>query len=199
MHAAQQRGQPVILLSAYYGPFDLLPVFLGYNGIPAAVVYLPHANAAYDAYRRRIRACSGCELVPVERAVQRLPQILAGGGAIALVADHQAERRGLPIQFLGLPTTAQRTVGLLAWRYDADVVVAGIRRLGEAFRFEIEVADVIKRPAWADRADPIAYVTERYVGALERLILRDPTQYLWGYARWGEELAQQLTAELSTG
>jgi KDO2-lipid IV(A) lauroyltransferase len=199
MRAARQRGQSVILLSAYYGPFDLLPVFLGYNGIPAAVVYLPHANAAYDAYRRRIRACSGCELVPVERAVQRLPQILAGGGAIALVADHQAERRGLPIQFLGLPTTAQRTVGLLAWRYDADVVVAGIRRLGEAFRFEIEVADVIKRPAWADRADPIAYVTERYVGALERLILRDPTQYLWGYARWGEELAQQLTAELSTG
>jgi hypothetical protein len=29
-------------------------------------------------------------------------------------------------------------------------------------------------------------------------VRRDPTQYLWGYARWGAELAARLTAEVST-
>jgi KDO2-lipid IV(A) lauroyltransferase len=192
---AQRRGQPAILVSAYYGPFDLLPVFLSYNGIRAAAVYLPHANAAFDAFRRRVRARGGCELIPVEQVLERVPQILVGGGTIALVADHPAARRGLPVTFLGLPTQAPRTVGWLAWRYDADVVVAGIRRTRRPFHFAIEVADVIKHAAWANQADPVAYITERYLRGLERLILRDPTQYLWAYARWGEELAQQLTSE----
>ncbi len=195
--AAQARGQPAILLTAYYGPFDLLPVFLGFNGVRAAAVYLPHANAHFDACRRRIRARSGCELVPIERASTRLSEILRAGGTIALVADHHAERRGLPGTFLGLPTRVPKSVGLLAWRFDADVVVAGIRRTRRPFHFEIDVIEVFKSKDWAGQPDPVSYITARYLRGLEQLILRDPTQYLWGQARWGEELARRL--ESATG
>jgi len=190
---AQRRGRPVILLSAYYGPFDLLPVFLGFQGVRAGVVYRPHPNAEFDAYRRRIRARSGCELIPVESAPVRLPQVLEAGGSVAIVADHHAERRGLPVTFLGLPTMALRSVGLLAWRYHAAVAVAGIRRLGEAFRFEIDVQDTIEVTDWAHEEHPVRYITDRYLRALERLVLHDPAQYIWAYARWGAELARRLT------
>lgn len=192
LFAVQARGQPTILLTAYYGPFDLLPVFLGFNGVHAAAVYLPHANAHFDAFRRGIRARSGCELVPIERAPTRLPEILAAGGTIALVADHHAERRGLPGTFLGLPTCVPKTVGLLAWRYDADVVVAGIRRTQKPFHFEIDVIEVFKSEQWATQPDPVSYITARYLRGLEQLIRRDPTQYLWAQTRWGAELARQL-------
>jgi lauroyl/myristoyl acyltransferase len=197
--AAQQRRQPVILLSAYYGPVDLLPVFLGYNGVRAAVLYQRHPNAAFNAERRRVRARSGCELVLVEQAIERLPRVLEAGGTLAVVADHYAERRGVTVTFLGLPTTAVRTVGVLACRYNAGIVVAGIRRLGEAFRFEIDVADVIVPADWAGATDAVAYITHRYVQALERLVLRDPTQYPWLHARWGEELARRLTQTAEAG
>ena len=195
MLATQRRGQAAILLTAYYGPFDLLPVFLGFNGIRAGAIYRPHENRGFDAYRRRVRRRGGCELIPVDRALVRLPQILEAGGTIAIVADHHVEQRGVPVTFLGLPTVAVRSVGLLAWRYDADVVVAGIRRIGDAFRFEIQVTDVMKAPEWSGQRDPVRYITERYVRALEKLVWRDPTQYLWGYARWGEDLARRLTAD----
>ena len=49
---AQRRGQAAILVSAYYGPFDLLPIFLGYNGVRAGVVYQRHANPDFDEQRR---------------------------------------------------------------------------------------------------------------------------------------------------
>ena len=180
----QRRRQPALLVTAYYGPFDLFPVLLAYNGIHAATVYLPHENLAFDAQRRRLRARGGGELVPVDQALQRVPQILERGGAVAIVADHYAEHRGVPVTFLGRPTLALRSVGLLAWRYDADVVVAGIRRVG-AFRFSIEVTDVIKHAAWTQEVDPVAYITQRYTRGLEALVLRDPTQYLWLTDRWG--------------
>ncbi len=189
----RRRGQAAIFLSAYYGPFDLLPVFLGFQGVQAGVVYRVHANQEFDEYRRRIRARSGCEMIPVERALRRLPEILESGGTVAIIADHHAERRGIPVTFLGIPTMALRTVGILACRYGAEVAVAGIRRTPRAFRFEVDVQDTIKPPDWAKEEDPVRYITERYLRALERIVLRDPTQYVWGQPRWGEELARRLT------
>ncbi len=191
---AQRRRQPTILLTAYYGSFDLLPIFLGYNGIRATVVYLPHSNRGYDAYRRKIRGQSGCEMAPVASAAARLGQVLGEGGMVALVADHHVPDRGMPVTFLGLPTKALRSVGLLAWRYEADVVVAAIRRWNDTFRFGIIVSDVVNHEEVAGHDDPVAFVTQRYLHAFERLILEDPTQYLWAYARWGEEHARQASA-----
>ena len=190
MLAAQRRGQPAILLSGYYGPFDLLPVFLGFNGVRAAAVYRRHENAAFDAYRRRIRARGGCELIEVEGGLDRLGAVLQEGGSIAIIADQYADRRGMEATFLGLPTRVMRSVGLLAWRYEADVVVAGIRRVGP-FRFCILVEDVIDHTDWRGEEDAVAYVTQRYLRGLERIILADPTQYHWAHTRWGAETAEK--------
>lgn len=192
---AQRHRQPVILVTAYYGPFDLLPLFLGFNGIRAAVVYRPHANPDYDAYRRTIRARSGCEMVTDAQAITHLPRMLENGGTVALLSDHHAARRGIPITFLGLETAASRSVGLLASHYEAVVAVAGIRRLSDPFHFEIIVSDLFERSAWRGEDDPITYITRRYVRALERIVLQDPAQYLWANARWGQGLARQLAGE----
>lgn len=191
----QRRRKPTILLTAYYGSFDLLPIFLGYNGIQASAIYLPHSNKGFDAFRRKVRAQSGCDLVPVNQALTRFGQVLGEGGTVALLADHHDEVRGMPVEFLGLETKVSRSVGLLAWRYEANVVVAAIRRLDETFRFEIVVADVIDHKHAAVHADPVEYVTYRYMQALERLILADPAQYLWTYARWGADLARRVTED----
>jgi KDO2-lipid IV(A) lauroyltransferase len=183
--AAQKRQQPLILLTAYYGPYDLLPAFLGLNGLRATMPYRPHPNRSYDRYRQRIRSRAGCELVPANEAASVLQDTLEAGGTIALVADHHTERKGVQTAFLGLPTQAMRSVGLLACRYGADIVVAGIRRRTEPFRFTFVVTDIIDHHAWTDLDDPVPYITERYLRALEELVLGDPAQYLWGHLRWG--------------
>lgn len=191
---AREARHPVILTTAYYGPFDLLPIFLGYNGIRDGVVYRPHANPAFDAWRRRIRERSGCELIPLTRAAGRLAEILEQGGTMAIVADHPAARRGVPVTFMGLPATANRSVGLLARHYRASVAVAGIRRTG-TFRFEIVVAGIVH---WADveaAPDPVEEITRRYVAMLERIVAADPGQYLWAYQRWGEAINERPGAD----
>ncbi len=192
--AAQRQRHPVMLLTAYYGPFDLLPLFLGCNGLRASVVYRPHANPDFDAYRRSIRAASGCELIPVSQALVRLPEILGAGGTVAILADHAAAH-GVPVTFLGLPTAVPRTVGLLAARYGAVVTVAGIRRQATPFRFELAVVDFFEPSAWSHVADPVTYITQRYVAALEQLVLGDPTQYLWAHTRGRPKPSDQPAGE----
>lgn len=186
----QQAGKPLILVTAYFGAFDLLPILLGYNDVTASVVYLPHSNAGFDRFRRAIRSKSGTELVSVADAGARLQDVLAVGGTIGVVADHHVEERAVPVELFGIETSVPRSIGLLAWRYNAEVVVAGIRRLDQPFRFAFEVQDIFEADTWQDEPDAVAYITQRYVAAIEQMIRKDPTQYLWAYARWGEEHAQ---------
>ncbi|NOX58097.1 MAG: lysophospholipid acyltransferase family protein [Planctomycetes bacterium] len=195
LHIAQRERRPVILLTGYYGSFDLLPIFLGYNGIKATAAYLPHSNSGFDRYRKRIRGQSGCEMIPIEKAAARLESVLDNGGTISIVADHHVEKRGVDLQFLGIPTRAMRTVGLLAHRYDADVVIAELHRVQRQFLFEIKIEDVIVPKDWQESSDPITLITKRYTNAIERMVRGDPTQYLWGYARWGEEHARRVTEQ----
>lgn len=181
---AQRRGQPALLLTAYFGAFDLLPAFLGYQGIRASAVYLAHANPAFDALRRRVRMRGGWGLVPTADALVKIPRILDAGGTVAVLADHPGGRHGMPATFLGRPVTVHRTVGLLAARHAADVVVAGLKRVADTFRFELNVVDVIRHREWQDEPDPVQFITTRYLAAVERLIRGAPDQYLWASARW---------------
>ena len=70
--------------------------------------------------------------------------------------------------------------------------MAGIRRVSQQFRFEVIVEDVIDHTDWAGQPDPVAYITHRYLRAIETMILRDPTQYLWAQPRWGAEMSARL-------
>ena len=173
----------MIFVTGYYGPYDLLPVFLGYNGIQPAVVYQPHPNAAFDAFRQRVRSRSGCEMVPLAQAARRFGELLGAGGTVAIVADHQAAKGGAPADFLGLPRHAYRSVALLAWRYGAAVVVAGIRRTAEPFQFEWVLADLILPADWKECDDAVEYITHRYLAGLQQIVKADPSQYLWAYPR----------------
>ncbi len=183
--AAQRRGQPALLLTAYFGSFDLLPVLLGYNGITAAIVYRRHRNTAFDRFRDRVRTISGSTLIPLENALVEVPRVLERGGTVAMLVDQPEPARGIDVEFLGRPLRVNRAVGVLAVRHGADVAVAGLARRG-AFRFDFRVSDVIDHTDWLREADPVAYVTRRYVGALERLVRDAPAQYLWLQERWRE-------------
>lgn len=193
---AVARRQPVILVTAYYGPYDLLPLLLGFNGIPATAVYRAHANADFDAYRRHVRARGGCTLVRDTEALTALPRTLAAGGTVAILSDHEAGPHGIALDFLGVPTRVSRAVALLAVQYNAAVAVAGIRRRSQPFRFDLVVSDLFGPDAWQAADNPQQTITARYVAALERIILADPAQYLWAHARWGADLGQPHAAEV---
>lgn len=182
--AALARNQPLIFVTAYYGPYDLLPVYLGLNGVPLLVVYKSHESPGFDRLRRAIRAKSGCELVPLEHAATAIEHRLAGGGAVALVADHDDDPRGVDVSFLDRPARASRAVALLAQRHNAEIIVAGIRRTRRPFHVQIIECDIIRPADWSSAADPTVLITERMVAALDEMIRTQPEQYLWGHARW---------------
>jgi KDO2-lipid IV(A) lauroyltransferase len=176
---AQERGRPVILVTTYYGPYDLLPVVLGLNGLRAMAVYRPHPNRRYDRYRQAVRTSTGCDMVTQSGAATGVAEALESGRTVALLIDPADAGKGVPVSFMGASLTVPRTVGLLAEHYGAIIAVAAIRRGPKPFTFQLVVSDFFGPGDWSDQPDGIAYCTRRYCAAIESLVLEVPEQYLW--------------------
>ena len=73
------------------------------------------------------------------------------------------------------------------------MVVGVARRFGPGFRYEIRCEEVIDPAALSGAANDVRLLTQRFTSALERLILQDPTQYLWLHRRWKHQPSHKVT------
>ena len=71
-----------------------------------------------------------------------------------------------------------------ALRCQAPIVCGYAHRLGHQFRYELGVSDIIRPEDWQGQADPLFYITARYMRAIESMVAACPQQYLWMHRRW---------------
>ncbi|MFO0872638.1 MAG: lysophospholipid acyltransferase family protein [Phycisphaerales bacterium] len=108
----------------------------------------------------------------------------AAPGRVAFIADQNAGDDGLFVPFFGRLASCYKSIGLLAMRYSTPIVCGAAVRIGDDFRFRLELTDVIEPRDWVDRPDPLFYITARYARALETMVRSAPEQYLWIHRRW---------------
>jgi len=66
------------------------------------------------------------------------------------------------------------------------------RRIENRFFFELGVTRIILPAEWADKDDPLLWVTQEYTRAIEQFVREDPTQYWWLHRRWKHQPREQL-------
>ena len=176
--------QAVILLTGHFGNWEIVGYALAALGFPGYAVARPLNNPYLDAYVRGIRSRRGLVILDKKGVTGLLDQILSGSGTVGFLADQDAGRKGIFVDFFGRQASTFKSIALLAIRYEAPVVVGYGRRIGEAFRFEIGVERIVYPAEWAHRDDPVRWVTQQYTSAIERVARRAPEQYLWVHRRW---------------
>jgi Kdo2-lipid IVA lauroyltransferase/acyltransferase len=177
-------GRGAILLTAHYGNWELVGYMLATLGFPITAVMRPLDNRYLNAYLMDVRARRGLRLLYKKGASRSAGEILDGGEVLGFIADQNAGRKGLFVDFFGIKASTYKSIGLLAIHHDVPIVVGCARRTGKKFRYEIECNRVIRPPEWRERDDPLAWVTQEYTRAIEEFIRTDPGQYLWIHRRW---------------
>ena len=117
--------------------------------------------------------------------------VMRAGGVLSLLADQDAGSRGLFVEFFGRPASTFKSIALLALEHQAPVVVGFARRTGREFHYEVGCETVIHPHQLPDSADAVRELTQRYTSALERLVRREPGQYLWLHRRWKSRPGQR--------
>lgn len=196
---------PCILLTGHVGNWEYLGYQLALIGFRMTALARPLNNPLLYRWLLNARQASGLRILDKWGATQELQRIVSAGGKIAFIADQNAGDDGMFVPFFGKLASSYKSIGLLAMRYQLPVIAGFARRLGEHFRYELSVPDVIWPHEWEAMPDPLFYITARFNLAIENMIRAAPEQYLWIHRRWksrpkhereGQPMPAKLRAKL---
>lgn len=176
--------RPALFLSGHFGNWELAGRLIGVFGLKTYAIARVLDNPYLERFIKHFRQGTGQTLIAKKDDFDRLEEVLRNGAKVSVLADQDAGRRGVFVNFFGRPASTHKALALLAMEFDAPLVVLGIPRLVEPMFYAVVCEDVIDPRDYADRPDAVRAITERYTAALERIIRRHPEQYFWLHRRW---------------
>jgi KDO2-lipid IV(A) lauroyltransferase len=179
-----QEGRPLLLVTGHYGNFEIMGYLLALFGFKIYSVARPLDNRFVDRYLRKVREGQGQRIIDKKGAADLMALVPEQGASLGLIADQDAGRKGIFVDFFGRKASTFKSIAVLAVTRNMPVLVGYSRRVGDRFFFEIGVNRMILPEEWADKENPLRWITAEYTKAIEQFVREDPTQYWWVHRRW---------------
>lgn len=178
----EERG--LLIVGAHYGNFEIVGYLMGLFGFNIYSVARPLDNKYINKYLYGVRQRMGQQIIDKKGAAEIMQKITETGATLCFVADQDAGRKGIFVDFFGRKASTYKSIGLIAITQNIPIVVGYSRRIDNRFFFEIAANRIIFPSEWADKDDPLKWVTAEYTKAIEDFIRREPSQYWWLHRRW---------------
>jgi len=179
-----QSDKPIILVTGHFGNWEIMGYFLAMLGYRIDALARPIDNPLINHWLLDIRQRRGMRIITKWKATRRMLDVLETGGSLGFIADQNAGSKGLFVPFFGRLASTYKSIGLLALKQNIPIVCGYARRLEPNLLFELGTTDIIYPEDWSNQADPLFYITARYIRAIENMVKLSPEQYLWMHRRW---------------
>ena len=179
-----REGKGLLMVTAHYGNFEIVGYLMSLFGFEIYSVARPLDNKYLSRYLYGVRQRRGLKLIDKKGAAEMMPEITKQGSTLGFIADQDAGKKGVFVDFFGRKASNYKSIGLLAITYNLPVVVGYCRRIDNRFFFELGLTRIIFPHEWADKDDPLTWITAEYSKAIEAFVREDPTQYWWVHRRW---------------
>ena len=126
----------------------------------------------------------GQKIIDKKGAAKLMGKAASTGATLCFIADQDAGKKGIFVDFFGRKASTYKSIGLIAITNNIPIVVGYSRRIGNRFYFELGVNRIIFPEEWADKEDPLKWITAEYTKAIENFVREDPSQYWWLHRRW---------------
>jgi KDO2-lipid IV(A) lauroyltransferase len=179
-----QQGQGLLMVTGHYGNFEIMGYLMSLFGFEIYSIARPLDNRFISRYLYGVRQRMGQKIIDKKGAAELMGKIAAKGATLGFIADQDAGRKGIFVDFFGRKASTYKSIGLLALTCNLPIIVGCCRMVDNRFFFEIEVTRYIFPQEWADKDDPLQWITAEYTKEIENFIRKDPTQYWWLHRRW---------------
>jgi KDO2-lipid IV(A) lauroyltransferase len=179
-----QEGRGLLMVAAHYSNFEIIGYLMGLFGFNIYSIARPLDNRFINDYLYGVRKRVGQQIIDKKGAAELMQKITSTGATLCFIADQDAGRKGIFVDFFGRKASTYKSIGLLAITNNVPIVVGYSRRIDNRFFFEIGVNRIIFPEEWAEKDNPLEWVTAEYTKAIEEFIREDPSQYWWLHRRW---------------
>ncbi len=179
-----KEGNGFLMIAGHYSNFEIMGYMLGLFDFDVYTIARPLDNRFISKYLYGVREQAGQKIIDKKGASSQMDKLVSQGATLCFIADQDAGRKGIFVDFFGRKASTYKSIGLLAITHNIPIGVAYNRRVGNRFYFEIGVNRIIMPEEWADKDDPLKWVTAEYTKAIEKCVREEPSQYWWLHRRW---------------
>ena len=180
----KKNNESVIFYSGHFANFELMAMELDKFGIKTAAIYRPLNNFLLNPIMEYLRMKYICpNQIPKGRmGMREIINRIKNGYSIALMVD-QRVGEGLRIPFFNQPAHTTTIPAQLALKYNCRLVPIFLERK-EGVNFEMTVHEPYKIQKTGDVDQDTKNITLQINRIIEKMIIKNPTQWLWSHNRW---------------
>lgn len=190
---AYKKGKGVIALSCHMGAFELIANILSNRystNIIGKKLHNPMMNKLVVDYRSQ----HGGKVLYSGEGMLKVVRQLHKGELVAILIDQDIPKmKGTFVDFYGKPAYTPIGAAWLATRTEASVVPISIRRTKDNRHIftALPELEVIRHP---DTEYELQQNTQNFTTALESMIRKDPSQWVWMHKRWKTQPKEVLVS-----
>ena len=176
----KDQNQKVVFISGHFSNFELMAMQIDKIGIKIGAIYRPLNNIFLNKTMERIRTKYICrnQIRKGRSGTRQILENLKKGNSIALMID-QRVTEGIKIDFFGNLASTTTIPAQIIKKYECDLVPIYIERL-EKHNFKMYVSQPIAINSEKSQKE----ISEHLNTILEKMILKNPDQWIWTHNRW---------------
>jgi KDO2-lipid IV(A) lauroyltransferase len=182
LQAALKQGNGVVMVSAHFGNWELVPLYVKSLGFEGGVLARRLRYPEYESFLISMRGEKG---VPTfaRGSLKDIATLLRSNQVIGIMPDQDMDSLdGVFVDFFGHPTYTPVGPAALAMLTRAPILPCFLIREGARFRFVIEPP--VKVGETRNRMETLAQLTQGWSAVVESYIRRYPDHWVWMHRRW---------------
>ena len=174
---ALKQNKGVIFISAHFGVWEMLGVWLGLNNYKLVGVAHRQQNQGANKFFQEQRELSGVKQIFRKEPLENMYDILNKNKLLGLVSDQDAKKKGVFVNFFGMPASTPRGAAIFHNKTNAPMIFSVCIKTGFQ-KYQLEFLPIITRDDTTER------ITQAYTIILEKFVHNYPEQYFWFHRRW---------------
>jgi len=180
LNKIKKDNEPVIFVSGHFNNFELMAMHIEKSGINLAAVYRPLNNKFLNFVMEKIRKKYICKN-QIKKGISGTKQLLSffkNGSSVALMIDQRVSE-GIKSNFFKHEALTTTIPAQFAKKFNCKIVPIYIERLKDV-NFKLTIHEPLKY----SNDYSVESITQNLNSLLEKMILKNPEQWIWSHNRW---------------
>ena len=176
----KSKNERVIFISGHFDNFELMAMHIEMSGINLAAIYRPLNNIFLNPIMEKIRKKHICKK-QIKKGISGTKEILKNfksGSSVALMIDQRVSQ-GIKSLFFGQEALTTTIPAQFVKKFDCKIIPIFIERKNNE-KFNLEIMSPIN----FNNDQTIEDITLKLNQILEKMIIRNPHQWIWSHNRW---------------
>ena len=184
LNEIKNNNEPAIFYSGHFANFELMAMELDKFGIKCAAIYRPLNNFFLNPLMEylRMKYISPNQIPKGRMGMREIISKIKNGYSIALMVDQRVSE-GPRAPFFNKPAHTTTIPAQLALKYNCKLVPIYLERK-EDVNFEMTIHEPYKIQKTGNDDQDIKDITLKINQIIEKMITKNPTQWIWSHNRW---------------